>query len=130
MKLFITLLITITTSLSSRAHTPEIHTINTVVAVTDPSRLVSFNASLSNNRVILNWVIAENKAADKFEIEKSTDGKNFSMAALIFGTEEIDTANYQFYEKATGKKIYYRLKVIDKNNTVSYSNVLTIESGH
>jgi hypothetical protein len=130
MRFFATLLITVTISFTARAHAAEIHIANTFTTTPDPSRLVSFNGNLANNKVILNWVIAENQAADKFEIEKSTDGKTFSLAALVFGTDEAATANYQFYEKAGTKKTYYRLKIVDKNNSVSYSNVLTIEATH
>jgi hypothetical protein len=130
MSIFVTLLITISTALTPRASMPVIHTNNTVITTTDPSRLVSFNASLNNNKVILNWVMAENRAADKFEIEKSTDGKNFSLAALVFGSEETETANYQFFEKAGNKKMYYRIKIVDRNNSVTYSDILTIEAAH
>ena len=55
--------------------------------------------------MILNWVVGENETADRFEIEKSTDGKTFIMAALVFGTEKPKTDKYQFYEKAGRKKV-------------------------
>jgi hypothetical protein len=92
MRFFTTLLITVTLSLTAQAHAPEIHIANAFITTSEPSRLVSFNGNLANNKVILNWVIAENQAADKFEIEKSTNGKTFSLAALVFGTDLAETA--------------------------------------
>jgi hypothetical protein len=132
MRIFVTLLITIAASLTSQAHARETHTTDPLISfiAPDPSKRVSFNASMTNNKVILNWVIAENETTDKFEIEKSMDGENFSMVALVFATDKAETANYQFYEKATNKKMLYRIKIVDKNNTVSYSSVLTIDGSN
>ena len=59
-----------------------------------------------------------------FEIEKSRDGKDFKMAALVFGTEKTGDENYRFFEKAVAKKVYYRIKIVGKDNTVKYSEVL------
>jgi hypothetical protein len=94
-----------------------------------PAKLISINASISNNKVMLNWVVNENETADKFEIEKSTDGKTFTMAALVFGTDKTETDNYMFYEKAGKQKILYRIKMISKNQQTAYSEVIEINPG-
>jgi len=91
-----------------------------------PAKLIHITGSISNHKVILNWVVAENESADKFEVEKSTDGKIFTMAALVFGTDKSETDNYQFYEKAGNKKILYRIKMINKNQEAEYSSVIEI----
>ena|SRR5258705_12642930 len=91
-----------------------------------PAKLINITGSISNHKVILNWVVAENESADKFEVEKSTDGKIFTMAALVFGTDKSETDNYQFYEKAGNKKILYRIKMINKNQEAEYSSVIEI----
>jgi hypothetical protein len=90
------------------------------------AKLISINGSISNNRVILNWVVGENETVDQFEVEKSTDGKNFTLAALVFGTDKTETGNYQFYEKAGKQKILYRIKVINKNKETEYSTVVEV----
>ena len=76
---------------------------------------------------MLQWIVSENENAAQFEVEKSTDGKNFSMAALVFGTDKTATDNYQFYEKAGKKKVAYRIKIINKNQTIDYSSVIEID---
>jgi hypothetical protein len=91
-----------------------------------PAKLVTINGSVQNNKVILNWVVEENETADQFEVEKSADGKNFSLAALVFATDEINTGNYQFYEKAGKRKMVYRIKLINKNRQTTYSPVVEI----
>src|SRR5689334_7210803 len=81
-----------------------------------PAKLISINGSIRSNKVILNWIVGENETADKFEVEKSTDGKNFTMAALVFGTDQAENGNYEFYEKAGNQKTTYRIKMINKNH--------------
>ena len=91
-----------------------------------PAKLISISGSISNHKVILNWVVGENETADKFEVEKSTNGKNFTLAALVFGTDKAETANYSFFEKAGSEKILYRIKLISKNRQAEYSAVIEI----
>jgi hypothetical protein len=94
-----------------------------------PAKLINITGSISNHKVILNWVVGENESADKFEVEKSADGKTFTMAGLVFGTDKPETDNYQFYEKAGHKKILYRIKLINKNRQAEYSSVIEINPG-
>lgn len=91
-----------------------------------PARLLRIEGSIIDHKVILNWVVGENETADQFEVEKSTDGKNFIMAALVFGTDKRESDNYQFYEKAGNQKVSYRIKLINKNRKTEYSPVVEI----
>jgi hypothetical protein len=91
-----------------------------------PAKLISFNASISNNRIFLQWQVGENESADQFEVEKSTDGKNFVMTALVFGTDKPETGNYWFYEKQHTKTFYYRIKMITKTRKTEYSPVIEV----
>lgn len=87
-------------------------------------KLAYLNASISNDRVLLNWAIENNKETDRFEVERSTDGKSFKTAALVFGSELTELAEYSFFEKAKKAKTYYRLKLIYKNNRTEYSDII------
>jgi hypothetical protein len=92
-----------------------------------PAKLVQFAGRISNDKVVLNWVVDENETADLFEVEKSTDGVNFTMAALVFGTDKPATDKYEFYEKAGNQKTSYRIKLIDKNKKAVYSSIVEIK---
>ena len=91
-----------------------------------PAKVVSINGSISKNKIVLQWVVSENESAAQFEVEKSTDGKNFIMTALVFGTDKIASDSYQFYEKKGKSKVQYRIKIINKNQTVGYSSAIEI----
>ncbi len=92
-----------------------------------PAKVTSINGNISNGKLLLQWTVSENENADQFEIEKSSDEKNFKMAALVFGTDKSETDNYVFFEKASTKKFVYRVKIINKNQTVSYSTGVEIQ---
>lgn len=89
------------------------------------SSITDITCVIQQNRVSLNWTVSSNQLAEQFIIEKSVDGKSFSTAALVFGTDKTDTDNYRFFEKATAKKLYYRIKIIYKDQTAEYSSVIT-----
>ena len=89
-------------------------------------RLISIEGSIRNKKVVLTWVVGQNETADQFEVEKSVDGKNFTLAALVFGTDKPETGHYLFYEKAGNKKVLYRIKIINKNHQAEYSDVIEI----
>lgn len=91
-----------------------------------PARLLNFKGKVNNNKIVLSWEVGENETADMFEVEKSTDGVNFIMAALVFGTDKAALDNYEFYEKAGNHKVLYRIKLIDKNKKAAYSTVVEI----
>jgi hypothetical protein len=98
--------------------------------VSSTAGITTFYGNIANNRVWLNWTVEKNQDTDKFEIEKSNDGKNFTMAALVFGTDKPDNDKYQFYEKAKAKKIFYRIKILYKNNTAEYSDIIVVETNN
>jgi len=125
MKLFVSFLITffLVAALNAQQST-------TPAASSGPVKLLQFEGSFNNNKILLNWMIGVNEYADKFEVERSTDGKNYVMVALVFGTDKNDGDHYMFYEKATEKKAMYRLKIFDKSKGVLYSNSVVVENNN
>jgi hypothetical protein len=92
-----------------------------------PVKLVSFNGILIENNPFLSWSVANNEDGARMEVEKSTDGRNFSTISVVMPTAKQGDEKYEFKE---GKPLeitsYYRLKIINKNNTVSYSPVIML----
>jgi hypothetical protein len=119
MKLLPIVLILITLSLSPARSIAQSSTQSTV-------RLINFKATVDNNKVMLQWEATDNGNAYQFEVEKSHDGRNFAMTALVFGTDKTDTDHYMFYEKAGDKKVSYRVKMVSKDKQTVYSEVIVI----
>lgn len=101
---------------------PAVSTIQTY-AVSVPAKLIEFSASSKDNKVVLSWVVEENETADRFWVEKSTDGKNYATAALVFGSDKPAKDKYEFYEKAGNHKVLYRIKLVNKDSKTQYSEV-------
>jgi hypothetical protein len=99
------------------------------VAASLPIHLISFQGNMNkNNKVTLNWTVADNETANNFEVERSFNGRDFTTVALVFASEKIGTENYMYYETTTGTdKVMYRLKMIDKNHEADYSRILIFQ---
>lgn len=87
--------------------------------------VLNFNATINNERVLLNWTLDKNQVVDQIEVERSTNEKDFVMAGLVFGTDQPDKVEYLFYEKNKGTRLFYRLRIINKDRTFSYSSIIS-----
>ena len=95
-------------------------------AVPLPVHLMSFQGNMNkNNKVTLNWMVADNETVQSFEVERSTNGRDFTTVGVVLASEKIGTENYMFYETVnSGEKIMYRLRMIDKGHDIDYSKTL------
>jgi hypothetical protein len=109
------------------SHSPAPFTKPFCYCDTQPPQLVSFKGSRSGSKVVLQWTVSDNEMADQFEVQKSVNGKEFEMAALVFGTDKPATDRYEFYEIAASGKVQYRIKLLGKKSTTEYSAVVTID---
>ena len=89
------------------------------------AKIIRFEGNIGNGKITLQWGINENETTDRFDVEKSTDGVKFTMAALVFTSEKTGNENYMFYERRKkDASVYYRLKLYGKSQDTSYSKVL------
>jgi hypothetical protein len=85
-----------------------------------------------NGNVEISWVTTFEVNSDRFEIERSLDGEKWTVVGEVKaqGNSTIETA-YKFIDeagrdRANKKDLYYRLRQIDKDNTVSLSKILIV----
>ncbi|TGE18634.1 T9SS type A sorting domain-containing protein [Hymenobacter elongatus] len=95
-----------------------------------PVELVSFTAKLRDNSVVLNWATASETNNRGFEVQRSTDAKEFTT--VLFkdgaGTATSRTAYEAVDTKPLSGVSYYRLKQIDQDGTVSYSKAVVVKA--
>jgi len=91
-----------------------------------PVNLLRFQGSMNkSNKVTLNWTVTENENINSFEIERSTNGRDFTTVGVVLASEKRGTENYMFYETVnTTDNVMYRLRMIDKGHDVDYSRIL------
>ncbi|WP_020536378.1 T9SS type A sorting domain-containing protein [Lewinella cohaerens] len=99
----------------------------TVTAVT-PVELLSFSGKATPKAIQLNWETATELNNEKFEIERSADGRTFSMIGEERGQGTTQqTQAYQFTDQAPVAGLnYYRLKQMDYDGQFTYSSVTAI----
>jgi hypothetical protein len=93
-----------------------------------PVKLISFQGNMNSGKVSLNWAVAENEINDHFEVERSLDGKIFGTAGVVVATAKYGAETYSFSETMNSDKAYYRLKMFDKNQVVTYSKILVFQT--
>lgn len=95
-----------------------------------PVRLLSFTGTYKNNTALLNWSAENEINFDSYAIERSVDGIDFG----IIGSKTAHGAasskqQYNYSDDlapVNGTVFYYRLKMIDIDGQIKYSNVLLL----
>lgn len=119
------------TSASSRQKGIYFKGFNYVAPTGLPVKYFSFNAVAVNKTVVLNWITEQEIDNKYFEVERSFDGNNFTVAGMVVdGFENGNKKNYQFKDNdpslASKSVAYYRLKQVDNNGKFSYTNILVV----
>ncbi|HEX4956542.1 MAG TPA: T9SS type A sorting domain-containing protein [Lacibacter sp.] len=95
---------------------------------TFPIVLRYFNAEkLSNNGTVLRWLAPCQTTEAKFEIESSTDAKNFTSLFSITADQERCYQPFQFTDtRVLNGKTFYRIKLITPANVSVYSYIIPV----
>ena len=94
-----------------------------------PVELTSFTVTTNGKEVILNWSTATEVNNLGFEIQKSTEAKEFFTSGFVNGHgTTTEPQNYSFTDMyLDNEKYFYRLKQIDYNGICEYSDVVEVE---
>lgn len=94
--------------------------------------ILDFHGQPGFNKVTLKWSTQNEINLKGFEIERSFDEKsNFKKIDFIkASSEEKDKKEYEFEDKSvfksTDRTFYYRLKIVDNDESSSYSKVISV----
>jgi hypothetical protein len=93
-----------------------------------PVSLTYFKAVLENEKVNLSWQTLSELNNDYFEVEKTTDGNNFTVVAKVNGAGNFNgVLNYAAIDNSPAKgKSYYRLKQVDFDGNATLSGLREI----
>ncbi len=119
-------------SRSTTDHTALIHLAANIKwdGVTLPVTLLSFNGTIQNKNIQMNWQTAGGINFKQFEIERSSDGITFEKIGTVAeaGNNSIDK-NYGFTDVQPNAGLnYYRLKQTDMDGRFEYSKIITIKN--
>lgn len=95
-----------------------------------PVTLISFAGNYQNQVTELSWITENIYNFNRFEIERSVDGFNFSAIGSKQPTGNLASrATYTHTDNlslVSGRVFYYRLKMIDNDGRIKYSNVILV----
>jgi hypothetical protein len=94
-----------------------------------PATIVQFTLSYSGNAAQLQWKTANEINVQKFVIQKSIDGINFTTLGEVTARNGIVNNYYNYADNSILLgKVYYRLKTVDFNGRYSFSQIVSLNA--
>ncbi|WP_170118745.1 DUF6923 family protein [Dyadobacter jiangsuensis] len=111
----------------------SIATLTIIVDCPMPVKLVSFDARKEGNSAHLTWSTTEEVNSDRFEIERSTNGKVWvKIGSVRSNGESSILRNYAYTDNSpqNGQNLY-RLRMVDTDGTYAFSSIrmVSVENG-
>ena len=96
-----------------------------------PVELISFNATIIDGKVRLDWFTSTETNNAGFEIERSQDGVNYEVIFFIGGKGTTTHRNvYSYIDESVSMGVcYYRLKQVDFDGSFEYLKTVTVDLG-
>jgi hypothetical protein len=92
-----------------------------------PVTITYFNVAASSGKVKLTWLVASELNVNRYEVERSSNGKTFTKIGSVAATALV-TYTYLDATFSTGSN-YYRLKAVDNDGKFKYSSVVLYKVG-
>jgi alpha-mannosidase len=99
-------------------------------AIALPVKLISFSGNKVQEANVLKWTTADESSFKSYELQRSTDGQQFAAIAMV--QAKLGAVNdYSFTDNNinAASNYYYRLKMINSDNSFSYSGTILIKAG-
>jgi len=100
-----------------------------------PVKFVSFEAIFAGKTINCKWSTEAEINNQRFELERSFNGNEFTTAAIIFSAENATNLrnNYSYKDNLPVLQnksiVYYRVKQVDIDGKVAYSNIVSVKLG-
>jgi len=96
--------------------------------ITLPVNFISISANRNSNGVVINWKVAAEQNMLRYEIERSSDGQNFSKVGTVLAD---GSSSYNWPDVSAMQQIsFYRVKSIDIPGIIKYTGIVKLSSGN
>ncbi|MEJ8818201.1 T9SS type A sorting domain-containing protein [Lacibacter sp. H407] len=94
-------------------------------------KAIEANVQDKDNHVLVQWKSEYNQLVDYFEVQRKDGNGEFKTVGLVMGKEGTEAVQYEFKDKITARDIEpsYRIKVINNDKVITYSDVRKIRLG-
>ncbi len=88
-----------------------------------PVSMKSFEVDVEGCKPVLKWVTTNEINCAYYNIERSIDGEHFETVGIVYakGFGSVGEQSYTFEDIAVKSEIYYRLKMVDSDNSYTYT---------
>ena len=94
-----------------------------------PSKFSSCSGKSVNQQTTLTWQTVTEELSDYFVVESGNDGASFTAVDTV---KAAGTSNkqltYSYNHASKTGKAYYRIKLVHKNGTILYSNIIVVDN--
>ncbi len=93
------------------------------------ANMLSFKGELNNNKAVLSWKVASESNFSHYEVEKSTNGQQFTKIGEVQGLGLPTEMVYGFNDPVQlSGTAYYRLKMVNNDGAYQYSKVVMLST--
>lgn len=93
-----------------------------------PVNLLTFYGEKEAQKNVLHWIVAAGYLAKYFEVERSIDGRSYTVIGKVDGNTGYNNS-FIFIDDQPNREInFYRLRITDLNNRITYSNILVLKN--
>jgi hypothetical protein len=118
-----------TTVVNNNSYTGGLNSTATIGTTVLPLKWLSFNVIKQGNDGILNWAVANEDDNHHYELQRSTNGTNFTNICSINKSAN-GNSSYNFTDvninNLVSSILYYRIKQVDINDRTSFSDTRTL----
>ena len=93
-----------------------------------PVSLMNFSAKKNNGSIDINWTTDNESGMSYYEVQRSSDGRNFSSLQSVQSRNSVSRMNYSTSDNKPLNGIsYYRLKMVEIDGSATYSKIATVQ---
>ena len=94
-----------------------------------PVKLVSFAGSVdSENAVTLDWRVTEQENIMAYDVQYSTNGRDFQHAGTVSANQEPETTyTFRHHPPLSNASLYYRLLISEGDGSQSFSKIISLK---
>jgi hypothetical protein len=96
-----------------------------------PVQLTAFSGVMTGGTAVLTWHTSSESNSAHFEIQRSTDGRQFNRIGQVAAAGYSNSgSSYTYNDEPGGNQViyYYRIRMVDKNGDSRYSAVVALRN--
>ena len=94
-----------------------------------PLTITDFAVSGNEGTAVLGWTIQDGTGIDHFNVQRSSDGSNFTMIGAVPAQADASpTQEYAFTDSKPAEGVnYYRIEAVSTDGSLAYSGISTLD---